>query len=87
MQATFCVCFITDEILNEARDKDVCLLVVGDPFGATTHADLVLRAKSLKIDVQIIHNASIVNAVGCCGLQVFHDCWSSVCFIVLKNEE
>lgn len=31
------------EILNRAKDKDVALLVVGDPFGATTHADLALR--------------------------------------------
>lgn len=30
---------------------DVAMLVVGDPFGATTHADLVLRAKQRNIPV------------------------------------
>lgn len=59
-----------DEILQDASSKDVALLVVGDPFGATTHTDLVLRAREANINCKIIHNASIMNAVGCCGLQV-----------------
>ena len=37
---------------------------------ATTHTDLVLRAHQMGIQYQVIHNASIMNAVGCCGLQV-----------------
>lgn len=61
----------SDEILDGASVVDVCLLVVGDPFGATTHTDLVLRAKKQNIDVVTIHNASIMNAVGCCGLQLY----------------
>lgn len=50
---------------------DVALLVVGDPFAATTHTDLILRAKERDIPFQVIHNASIMNAVGCCGLQLY----------------
>lgn len=46
------------------------ILVVGDPFGATTHTDLVLRAKEANVPYQVVHNASILNAVGCSGLQV-----------------
>lgn len=46
--------------------------MVGDPFGATTHTDLILRAKEKGIKVQIVHNASIMNAAGCCGLQLYH---------------
>lgn len=57
--------------IEEAKTSDIALLVVGDPFGATTHADLVLRAKAVGTPVKIIHNASIVNAVGCCGLQLY----------------
>jgi diphthine synthase len=60
-----------DGVLNSAKTEDIALLVVGDPFGATTHSDLVLRAKSLGTPVKVIHNASIVNAVGCCGLQLY----------------
>lgn len=50
----------------------MAFLVVGDPFGATTHTDLILRAKEKGIKVQIVHNASIMNAAGCCGLQLYH---------------
>ena len=45
--------------------------MIGDPFCATTHVDLFLRAKQRGINVQVIHNASIMNAVGCCGLHVY----------------
>uniref|UniRef100_A0A8C6KXH5 diphthine methyl ester synthase n=1 Tax=Nothobranchius furzeri TaxID=105023 RepID=A0A8C6KXH5_NOTFU len=59
-----------DEILKDADVTDVAFLVVGDPFGATTHSDLVLRAVNSGIPYKVVHNASIMNAVGCCGLQV-----------------
>lgn len=39
---------------------------------ATTHTDLLLRARDLQIPTQIIHNASIINAVGCSGLQLYN---------------
>lgn len=38
---------------------------------ATTHSDLQLRAYALGIPVKVIHNASIMNAVGACGLQLY----------------
>lgn len=47
------------------------MLVVGDPFGATTHTDFALRAKEKGIECQIVHNASIMNAIGCTGLQLY----------------
>lgn len=59
------------EILQNAQNVDVALLVVGDPFGATTHTDLIIRAKEQAIKFQVIHNASIMNAIGCCGLQLY----------------
>lgn len=40
---------------------------------ATTHSDLVIRAKQSGVQYRVIHNASILNAVGCCGLQVSLD--------------
>lgn len=49
----------------------MALLVVGDPFGATTHTDVIIRAKEMNIKYQVIHNASIMNAIGCCGLQLY----------------
>ncbi|ORY53821.1 Diphthine synthase [Rhizoclosmatium globosum] len=61
-----------NSILEGADKVNVAFLVVGDPYGATTHTDLVLRAKELNIPVTSIHNASIMNAVGCCGLQLYN---------------
>lgn len=60
------------DILRDADKENVAFLVVGDPFGATTHTDLVLRAKKDKIPVEVIHNASVMNAVGSCGLQLYN---------------
>ncbi|KAI4320257.1 hypothetical protein MLD38_033756 [Melastoma candidum] len=60
-----------DIFLEEARSSDVAFLVVGDPFGATTHGDLIVRARNLGINVRVVHNASVMNAVGVCGLQLY----------------
>lgn len=58
-------------VLDDAKDKSVVLLVVGDVFGATTHSDLMVRCHEASIKAVVIHNASIINAVGCCGLQLY----------------
>lgn len=60
-----------DDMLSDAHDSDVAFLVVGDPFGATTHTDLVVRARQMGIDVKVVHNASVMNAIGLCGLQLY----------------
>ncbi|CAH0048909.1 unnamed protein product [Clonostachys solani] len=62
----------SDEILRNAENEDVAFLVVGDPFGATTHTDIVLRAKELNIPVRTVPNASIMSAIGACGLQLYN---------------
>jgi len=61
-----------DEILTLAVEEDVAFLVVGDPFGATTHSDLMLRARQKGVKTKAIHNASIMNAIGCVGLQLYN---------------
>lgn len=61
----------SNEILFAAKSKDVALLVVGDPMSATTHVDLLLRCKEQGIDCRVIHNASIFNAIGIVGLQLY----------------
>ncbi|TBU02474.1 diphthine synthase [Hamiltosporidium magnivora] len=58
----------TDLILEEAKDKDVALLVIGTPLFATTHTDIILRSKEKNVKIEIIHNSSIMNVMGCCGL-------------------
>jgi len=60
-----------NDILSHAHSENVSIVVVGDPFAATTHHDLILRAREMKIEVQVIHNASILTAVGATGLQLY----------------
>jgi diphthine synthase len=60
-----------DDILEGAKEADIAFLVVGDPFGATTHSDLQLRAAAAGVPVRVIHNASVMNAIGACGLQLY----------------
>jgi len=62
----------SDDILSNAQNVDVAFLVVGDPFGATTHTDLVLRARSLSIPISTVPNASIMSAIGATGLQLYN---------------
>lgn len=38
---------------------------------ATTHSDLIVRAHEMGIKYEVVHNASILNAVSCCGLQLY----------------
>lgn len=59
------------QMIEEAKTQVVSFLVVGDPFCATTHTDLYLRCMEAGLRVNVIHNASIVSAMGCCGLQVY----------------
>ncbi|GJP31169.1 hypothetical protein CLOM_g9637 [Closterium sp. NIES-68] len=59
------------EVLQLAATEEVAFLVVGDPFGATTHTDLILRARQQGVAVSVVHNASVLNAVGATGLQLY----------------
>jgi diphthine synthase len=63
---------LSNEILEATKSGDVAVLIVGDPFSATTHTDLVLRAREKNINVEIIHNASIMTAIGVTGLQLYN---------------
>lgn len=71
-------------ILKDAKDKKVAFLVIGDVFGATTHLDLMLRAKENKIKYEIINNTSVLNAVGVVGLELYK--YGKVTSIPFENE-
>jgi diphthine synthase len=61
-----------DLIIEPAKEKNIAFLVVGDPVCATTHTDLMLRAKEVGVKVEVVHNASIMGAAGSCGLQLYN---------------
>ena len=48
------------------------LNMFADCFSATTHTDLVLRARELSIPVRTVPNASIMSGIGACGLQLYN---------------
>jgi len=56
-----------EQSLNFLKDNN-CLLVIGNPFSATTHYALIEEAKEKKINVKTIAGISIFNYRGCCGL-------------------
>jgi len=59
------------KIAEEARDADIALLVYGSPLTATTHISLIQEAKKKHVEVKIIYNASIFDAVAETGLQIY----------------
>lgn len=61
-----------EEIYLPAKDSAVCFLVVGDPVCATTHSDIMIRAREIGVDVEVVHNASAMGAAGTCGLQLYN---------------
>ena len=59
------------EILKKNKNKDIALLIIGDVFSATTHIHLILECKKNNIKYKIINNASMLNAVGITGLELY----------------
>lgn len=60
-----------DVILKEARKQNIAFFVPGDPLIATTHSDLVLRAKKQGIKVEVVHSSSIYSAIAETGLFIY----------------
>ena len=51
------------EIVSKARDKDIGILVPGDPMIATTHLSIMVEAAKKNISCKIIHGTSAYCAV------------------------
>jgi diphthine synthase len=62
---------IEEKILNPAKEKDIALLIIGDPLIATTHTDLILRCKELEVDIKVYNNVSVGNFITRTGLQFY----------------
>jgi len=66
--------FVEDgrEILEQAGDKEVALIVYGEALIATTYIELFIRATKRDIEVKVIHSASgITSLIGESGLQIY----------------
>ncbi|MBU0979514.1 MAG: diphthine synthase [Nanoarchaeota archaeon] len=60
-----------DGLVEEAKKEDIAILVPGDPLSATTHIDLLQRAKKADVKTEVIHNSSILTVVARTGLQLY----------------
>ena len=61
-----------NEILQNAKKKKVVLLSYGDPYIATTHIELRIRALEEKIRTYSIHaSSSLTSMIGECGLHFY----------------
>lgn len=60
-----------ESIYEASVEQDVAFLVVGDPLCATTHTDIMLRAREIGARVEVVHNASVMGACASSGLQLY----------------
>lgn len=58
-------------LIRPAKEKDIVLLIPGDPLAATTHFSLLSRARELGVAVRVLHNASVLTAVAETGLSLY----------------
>jgi len=56
------------KILDEAKKQDIVILIQGSAIVQTTHLALIEDARKHGIKTKIIHNASIISAIGETGL-------------------
>ena len=61
----------SSQLLEQAKTKNIVIFVPGDPMIATTHITLIEQAKKNNVEVNIVHNASIVSAIGETGLHIY----------------
>jgi len=59
------------KLIEEAKAKNVALLVPGDPLTATTHVHLIMECKDKKVAFEVVHSSSIYTAVAKTGLQLY----------------
>ncbi len=60
-----------EKILKNAKEKNIALLVLGNPLSATTHIQTILDSRNLKIDFKIIPGISVFDFLGATGLQQY----------------
>ncbi|MBU1136628.1 MAG: diphthine synthase [Nanoarchaeota archaeon] len=60
-----------ESFVDEAKKKNIVLLIYGSPLTATTHISLILKCKKENINYKVFHNASILEGITETGLQIY----------------
>lgn len=58
-------------LVQEAKTRDIGILIGGDALSATTHISLLLEARKAGVKTQVIHGSSVLTAVGEAGLSLY----------------
>lgn len=61
----------SNRLVKESKKTNIALLVYGCPLFATTHMSLLLDCKNEKVKTKIIYSASVFDAIGETGLQLY----------------
>ena len=61
----------SDELIEMAKTREVCLLVYGSPLSATTHITLINDCKKQKVKYKILYAGSVFDAAAESGLQLY----------------
>ena len=64
--------FVENFDVNEAKDKNIGILIYGDIFSATTHISLFLDCKRNNIKIKLINGVSILTLIGNIGLNLYN---------------
>lgn len=75
----------SDKILEEAKEKNIGILVGGDCLTATTHSSLIIDAKKKNIQIGIVHGSSIFTAISETGLFLYN--FGKITSIPFDNEK
>ncbi len=59
------------DFIEKAKEKDIALLIYGDPLFATTHFEIIEEARRKKVKFEIVHSSSIFTAVAETGLMLY----------------
>jgi diphthine synthase len=57
-------------IINESKTQNIVIFIQGDPLVQTVHIALLYEAKLLGIKTKVVHNASIISALGETGFHL-----------------
>jgi diphthine synthase len=60
------------KLVKRAKERDIAVLVPGDPLSATTHIGLMMEARERKVKAEVIHASSILTAVAETGLSLYN---------------
>jgi diphthine synthase len=75
-----------DMLLNIAKNKEIAVLVAGDPLIATTHKVIFIAAKKKGVEVRVHHAASILSTLmGESGLDFYR--FGSACTIAAWSQD